>query len=101
MDQAQLWNKFSKSAGKIGRSLIHQALLLYYAYPRAPKKVKAVIASTLAYFIFPIDLIPDPIPVLGFLDDATLLAGALLIVRFYVNEEVRQKASETLKRFIK
>src|SRR5690606_17614547 len=94
-----LWNKIKNSAGSAGREIVHQALLLFYAYPNAPKKVQAVIASSLAYFILPLDAVPDPIPLLGFLDDATVLAGALGIVRMYVNEEVKAKANSAMERF--
>lgn len=101
MDQKSLWNKLKKSAGSAGREIVHQALLLFYAYPHAPKKIQAVIASSLAYFILPLDAVPDPIPFLGFLDDATVLAGALGIVRMYVNEEVKAKANSAMERFFK
>lgn len=101
MDQKSLWNKIANSAGSAGKAIVHQALLLFYAYPHAPKKVQAVIASSLAYFILPLDAVPDPIPFLGFLDDATVLAAALGIVRIYVNDEVRAKANGAMERFFK
>lgn len=101
MEKKALWDKLKDSAIAAGEKVVYQALLLFYAYPNAPKKVKAVIASSLAYFILPLDAVPDPIPVLGFLDDATVLAGALAIVRFYVNDEVKEKAKATLAKFFK
>lgn len=101
MDQKSLWNKLKTSAGNAGKEIVHQALLLFYAYPHAPKKVQAVIASSLAYFIMPLDAVPDPIPFLGFLDDATILAAALGIVRMYVNDEVKTKANSAMERFFK
>tara|TARA_R110000868_G_scaffold72133_5_gene210418 strand:- start:10870 stop:11193 length:324 start_codon:yes stop_codon:yes gene_type:complete len=94
-------NKVQSNIKHIGKDLVSQVLLLYYAYPKAPKKVKAVIASSIAYFILPIDAVPDPIPFIGFLDDATVLATALLIVRFYVDDEVKEKTDVTLKKIFK
>lgn len=101
MEQKALFNKITNTARSAGKALVYQALLLFYTYPIAPKKVKAVIASSIAYFILPLDAVPDPIPLIGFLDDATILAGALAIVRFYVNDEIKEKAKATLERFFK
>jgi len=50
--------------------------------PRVPWYVKALGVCIAAYALSPIDLIPDFIPVLGYLDDAILLPlGILLVVR--------------------
>jgi uncharacterized membrane protein YkvA (DUF1232 family) len=48
--------------------------------PRAPRGMTPVLLATAAYLAFPIDLIPDFIPVLGLLDDALVLAAALRFV---------------------
>ena len=45
--------------------------------PRVPRPTKALIVPALAYLAFPFDLIPDFIPVIGYLDDALVLAWAL------------------------
>lgn len=50
--------------------------------PRVPWYTKLVAASVAAYALSPIDLIPDFIPVLGYLDDVVIVpAGILLTVR--------------------
>ncbi len=50
--------------------------------PRVPWYAKALAVCIAAYAFSPIDLIPDFIPVLGYLDDAILLPlGILLVVR--------------------
>lgn len=49
---------------------------------RTPHSAKALIPALVAYLVFPIDIIPDFIPVLGHLDDViVLLAGVWLLVR--------------------
>ena len=50
-----------------------RALYLAYQDPRVPWYAKLVVACVVAYALSPIDLIPDPIPVLGYLDDLILI----------------------------
>ncbi len=47
------------------------------ADPRVPRSTKAVLVPAIAYLGFPFDVIPDFIPVVGYLDDAVVLAWAL------------------------
>ena len=64
--------------------------------PRVPWYAKALAAGVVAYALSPIDLIPDPIPILGYLDDLILLPiGIFLVVRMIpspVLAECREKA---------
>lgn len=76
------------------------ALYLAYRDPRVPLAAKIVAAGVVAYAFSPIDLIPDFIPILGYLDDLLLLPlGAALAIRLIPREvmlECRRKARETL-----
>ncbi len=73
---------------------------LYFAYrdPRVPWYAKAFTALVVAYAFSPIDLIPDFIPVLGYLDDLLLVPlGVSLAVRMVPPEvmaEARSRAAE-------
>ena len=73
---------------------------LWFAYrdPRTPWYAKVMAAVVVAYAVSPIDLIPDFIPVLGYLDDLILLPiGIALAVRMIprdVFEDCRRKARE-------
>ncbi len=58
-----------------------RALALAYRDPRVPWYAKAFAACVVAYAFSPIDLIPDPIPVLGHLDDLVLLPLGVLAAR--------------------
>jgi uncharacterized membrane protein YkvA (DUF1232 family) len=67
-------------AGAIKRDV--HAVYLASRDPRVPWPAKALAVCIAAYALSPIDLIPDFIPVLGYLDDAILLPlGILLVVR--------------------
>jgi len=58
------------------------ALYLAYQDPRTPWYAKVTAAIVAGYAFSPIDLIPDPIPILGYLDDLVLLPlGVLLAVK--------------------
>jgi uncharacterized membrane protein YkvA (DUF1232 family) len=66
--------------------------------PRVPLPAKLLAAFVLAYALSPIDLIPDVVPVLGYLDDLILLpAGIWLAVRLIppdVWQECRRRARQ-------
>ena len=63
------------------------ALWLAARDPRTPWIARAVAALVAAYALSPIDLIPDFIPILGYLDDAVLLPlGVLLVFRLIPSE---------------
>ena len=64
--------------------------------PRTPTRVRLTLMGALGYFILPIDVIPDFIPMLGFTDDAAVLALAIKIVGDQITGEHRQKARATL-----
>ena len=97
--EPKLFDKIKKFAKKAGIKVIYLALLLFYTLqqPETPRKAKSVIIGALGYFIFPMDLIPDFIPIAGFSDDLTALAGALVMVAMHVNEDTKRKAKERLR----
>jgi uncharacterized membrane protein YkvA (DUF1232 family) len=75
------------------------ALYLAYRDPRVPWYARVFAAVVVGYAFSPIDLIPDPIPVLGYLDDLVLIPlGVALAVRMippHVLAECREEARET------
>lgn len=72
------------------------AVAMYFCMidSRTPLYAKGVIAAALAYFLSPADAIPDVIAVLGFTDDASVIATALATVSAHVTDEHKQKANE-------
>jgi uncharacterized membrane protein YkvA (DUF1232 family) len=76
------------------------ALFLAYKDPRTPWYAKAFTGLIVAYAFSPIDLIPDFIPVLGYLDDLILIplgaAAAIRMIPPGVMEECRIKAQAEL-----
>lgn len=94
-----LWQKMGNVAKKAGLKTIYIVLLLYYVLkdPSTPKQYKAMIIGALGYFILPLDLIPDFVPVVGYSDDVAALAGALLAVAKCVSPEIENQAKAKLK----
>ena len=86
----------------IVRKLKEDIYTLYLAYrdPRVPLHARVVLIITVAYAFSPIDLIPDFIPVLGYLDDLLLLPlGIWLSIKLLPPEvlnEYREKAKQQL-----
>ena len=69
----------------------------YCAFDRAtPLPVKASLVGALAYFVLPIDALPDVLPVLGFTDDAAVLAAAIKLVTSHIRPEHRDAARDRL-----
>ncbi len=64
------------------RAIKSEALVLWFASrdPRAPRVAKWLAIFIVAYALSPIDLIPDFIPVIGYLDELILLPGAIWLV---------------------
>jgi uncharacterized membrane protein YkvA (DUF1232 family) len=83
---------------KWARHLKKETYALYFAYqdPRVPWYAKLLVAFVVAHTLSPIDLIPDFIPVLGYLDDLIItplgLALALRLIPAEVMAEARIKA---------
>ena len=80
-----VWEKLAQRARTIRRDV--HALYLAARDPRTPWYVKVLAAFIAAYALSPIDLIPDFIPVLGYLDELVLLPlGIALVVKLIRHE---------------
>lgn len=92
--------RLKRWAGLVKRDLI--ALWLAARDPRVPRVAKLVAGLVAAYAFSPIDLIPDFVPVLGYLDDLLILPlGVLLALRLIppaLLAEHRARAAEVAAR---
>lgn len=94
-----LWDKLAKVAKKAGIKVVNVTLLLYYVLTsdEVEQKDKLLIMGALGYLIFPLDLIPDSIPALGFTDDLAALLYAYSQVKAHVTPEMQEKSKKQLK----
>ena len=100
MDQRELIARLRTRA----RALKVDTVALYFACrdPRTPWHAKLVTAAVVAYALSPLDLIPDFIPVLGYMDDLLILplglSLALRLVPSPVMADCRARAAATTER---
>lgn len=75
---------------KRAKDLKRETYALYLAYrdPRVPWYAKVVCACTVDYALSPIDLIPDFVSVIGYLDDLIIIPAGLALVIKLIPEEV-------------
>lgn len=94
----QFWIKFKQAVARI--PFAEDLLAAYYcAFDReTPRHVQLALLGALAYFVLPFDFLPDMLPVLGFTDDAAVLATAIRMVSSHITPDHREAARAALKR---
>jgi uncharacterized membrane protein YkvA (DUF1232 family) len=94
----EFWRKLRRLAAQL--PFAEDLIAAHYcAFDRqTPLKVKAVLVGALAYFVLPTDLIPDVLPVIGYTDDAAVLAAAIKLVASHITPEHREAARRMLAR---
>ena len=101
-DKAYVRRGFWTKARRVAAALpfAEDLLTAYYcAFDRAtPRHVQAALLGALAYFVLPFDVIPDMMPVLGFTDDAAVLATAFKLVSSHIRPEHRDAAKQAIAR---
>jgi uncharacterized membrane protein YkvA (DUF1232 family) len=96
--KAGFWKKMKAVAAHI--PFAEDALAAYYCAldQQTPLSVRAALWGALAYFIMPFDVIPDYLPLIGYTDDAAVLATALRMVASHMLPEHREAARRALNR---
>ncbi len=95
-DRIPLLRRLNRAA----RLLKSRLLELYYAYqdPALPWKAKIPVAAALLYALSPIDLIPDFIPVLGYLDDVIILSALFTVALRSIPPDILESARERARK---
>ena len=90
------WSKVRRTLGRV--PFIEDAVAAYYCAldKETPLAVKAVLIGALAYFVMPVDMIPDFLPWFGFADDAAVLAAAIRAVAPHIGPRHRRQARAAL-----
>ena len=82
VDEASFAEKLKKFAGRLGREAAEKLVAMYYCMldPDTPGKAKATIVGAVAYFVLPLDLIPDVLLGVGYTDDIAAIGLAFTTV---------------------
>lgn len=96
--RTRFWGKVKTAAAKL--PFIEDLLAAYYCAldTATPRHVQIALIGALAYFILPFDFVPDMLPLLGFTDDAAILATAMRMVAGHIRPDHREAARAALRR---
>lgn len=94
--RARFWSVAKRAARQV--PFMDEVVAGYYCAldSKTPVQAKGVLLAALAYFILPLDAIPDLFVGIGFTDDITVLTAALATVRAHVTPAHRKAAREAL-----
>jgi uncharacterized membrane protein YkvA (DUF1232 family) len=95
--RAGFWRTFAKAAKQV--PFAEDVVAAYYCAldPETPGKAKAVLLGALAYFIMPMDAVPDFLALVGFSDDIAVLTLAIATVRSNLTEPTGWQHENRLK----
>lgn len=99
-DERRFWKKLARVVARI--SFAEDIVAAFYcALDRdTPTYVRATLLGAILYFLLPADAVPDFLAVLGFTDDATVLAAALAAVGRHLSETHREAARRRLDQLL-
>lgn len=87
-------SSITANAKKIGRELVVHGFKLWFVIqsPSTPAKIKVPLIAALVYLGCPVDAVPDVLPIVGFSDDAAVVAGALAAAHLYITDDIAAQA---------
>ena len=90
------WRKVRRLAGRV--PFASDLVAAYYCAidSRTPLRARATLFGALAYFVLPADAVPDIIAVLGYTDDAAVLAAAIATAGAHITVSHREAARRAL-----
>ncbi|HEY0599753.1 YkvA family protein [Brevundimonas sp.] len=96
--QRGFWPKIRRTASKI--PFAGQALSVWFAArdPETPAAAKGIMLGALAYFVLPVDAIPDIFAGIGFTDDAAVIGALIATLGANIRKRHREQAAQALER---
>jgi uncharacterized membrane protein YkvA (DUF1232 family) len=92
----RLWATVKRAARSI--PFMEEVVAAWYCAldPATSTKVRMTLLAALAYFVAPIDFVPDLLPLIGFGDDAAILMTAIGMVRAHITDDHRKAAKRAM-----
>ncbi|TPW05325.1 MAG: hypothetical protein FD125_764 [bacterium] len=96
--QKGFWPKIRRTAARI--PFARQVISVYYSArdPETPTAAKGIMLGALAYFVLPIDAIPDIFAGIGFTDDAAVIAALIATLGANIKRRHKDQADAALER---
>ena len=101
-DHNALWNGICSWSRKVGRAATRPVLILWYVMrsPNTPKKDKLAIFASLAYLVFPIDLLDAKrLPIIGWLDEAVSVAVMIQKMSKHITPDIEIRVNILLDKW--
>jgi uncharacterized membrane protein YkvA (DUF1232 family) len=92
----KFWPTFRKAMRYIPFSRDVVAAFYCALDPQTPMRVRGILLAALAYFVMPVDIIPDFFAVIGFTDDVAVLAAAFALVNGHIRPQHYEAADKAL-----
>lgn len=102
LDYDALWNGICDWSRKAGRTAARPVLLLWHVMrsPTTPRKDKLAIFASLAYLVFPIDILDAKrLPVIGWLDEIVSIAVMIQKMTKYITPDIQNKVDTLLDKW--
>ena len=98
--ERSLREKLARVGRAAGREVVEKVLWLWFASrrPDLPVRARTTIYGALAYFVLPLDAVPDLLPFAGYTDDLGVLLWALVTVARYVDADVKLRTERVQSR---
>jgi uncharacterized membrane protein YkvA (DUF1232 family) len=95
--RAGFWKTLRRAARSV--PFMEDVVAGYYCAldPKSPTRVRVTLLGALAYFVLPIDVVPDFLPLIGFSDDVGVLVTALGLVAGSITPDHREAARRALQ----
>ena len=94
--RARFWQTLKNAARQI--PFVEDLVAAYYCAldPKTPTRVRGILLAALAYFVMPVDIIPDFVAFFGFTDDMAVMAAAISAIQGHITDAHYAAAREAL-----
>ena len=99
-DEAKVRKNFWATVKRAARNIpfMEDVVAAYFCAmdPATPARVRGILIGALAYFVLPLDVVPDALLGIGFTDDAGVLTAAIAMVAAHITDAHRRAAKDAL-----
>lgn len=94
-----MWQTIHQYLKQWARNLKNEIIAMYFVmkHPKTPLYVRILVAIVVGYALSPIDLIPDFVPIFGYIDDMILLPLGIALIIKIVSKNILQECREKAK----